>query len=171
MSSDTEQKRLERRRLRAGRLLLKGVSKAEVGRRVGVSATTVMRWARRLEAGGLEALRIQRARGRPAGLDSAQRAELARALKAGAMTEGFATELWTLPRVGQLIRRRFGLRYSDAQVSRILRAMGWSCQRPTGRAMQRDERAIGEWKEKRWPRLKKTLPGKRVRSSSSTSRD
>jgi transposase len=41
------------------------------------------------------------------------------------------------------------------QVWRILGQLGWSSQRPTGRATQRDERAIRQWKQKRWPALKK----------------
>ncbi|MFZ5654846.1 MAG: winged helix-turn-helix domain-containing protein [Pseudomonadota bacterium] len=34
--------------------------------------------------------------------------------------------------------------------------MGFSCQRPTGRAIQRDEQAIRQWKRCQWPALKKT---------------
>ncbi len=55
-----------------------------------------------------------------------------RHLKEGALAEGFATELWTLPRVGQLIEKRFGRRYSESQVWRILMSLGFSCQRPSG---------------------------------------
>jgi len=123
-------------------LLLKGWSQADVAREVDVSSTTVSRWAQMLEDGGIEALRAQRARGRPADLDRAQRQRLVRELKRGAMANDFATEVWTLPRVRWLIERLFGRRYSTAQVWRILKAMNWSCQRPTGHATQRDEQAI-----------------------------
>jgi len=171
MKGDNKQIELQRRRLQAGRWLLKGVSKIEVARRCGVSPTSVTRWWEKLQAGGLPALKVKRARGRPAGLSASQRRALARELKAGAIVNGFATELWTLPRVGKLIEKHFGLRYSGAQVSRILKAMGWSCQRPTGCAIQRDEAAIRSWKHKRWPALKKTLPETGKSLSSSTSRD
>ena len=165
------QKALEHRRLQAGRWLLNGVSKIEVARRCEVSPTSVTRWSEQLEAHGLSALKAQRARGRPAGLSDGERAQRVRALKAGALAQGFATELWTLLQIGKLVEQRFGIRYSGAQVSRILKALGWSCQRPTGRAVQRDEAAIRDWKQKRWPALKKT-PGKAAkRSSSLTSRD
>jgi len=163
-------KALQRRRLRAGRLLLKGVTQAEVARRVGVSRATVCEWNERLAQGGLDALR-RRPRGRPAGLDAAMRRELAQALKAGAMASGYATELWTLGRVARLIAQRFGLQYSASQVWRILSAMGWSCQRPAGRARERNDQAIREWKHKRWPALKKTPAPSDGSSSSSTNRD
>jgi transposase len=99
---EKKMKVLQRRRLRAGRLLLKGVPQAEVARRVGVSRATVCEWNGRLQQDGLPALR-RRPRGRPAGLDATMRHELAGALKAGAMAHGFATELWTLARISHLI--------------------------------------------------------------------
>jgi len=50
-------KQLQRRRLRAGRLLARGVAQAEVARRVRVSRATVCEWNARLEQGGLDALK------------------------------------------------------------------------------------------------------------------
>jgi transposase len=161
-------RQLQRRRLRAGRLLASGVAQAEVARRVGVSRTTVSTWNRALEAHGLEGLRA-RPRGRPSGLTDAQRGELFEALLAGALAAGFPTELWTLSRVGALIARRFGRRYSESQVWRILMALGFSCQRPDSRALERNERAIRRWKRERWPALKKTPRNKAASSSSSMS--
>lgn len=143
--------------MKAGRLLLKGVSQSEVARRVKVSPEAVRKWRVKLETHGLDGL-VNGRRGRPAGLDASKRRELAKLLKQGAVMQGFATELWTLPRVAQLIRRHFGLSYSDSQVSRILSAMDWSCQRPTRRALRQDPKAVRQWKTKRWPALKKTAP-------------
>src|ERR1035437_3936619 len=87
--AEREGKALQRRRLPAGRLLQRGVAQAEVARRVGVTRTTVSQWNAQLEVGGMEALKGRR-RGRPSGLDDAQRGELMRALRAGALAEGFA---------------------------------------------------------------------------------
>jgi transposase len=154
--AEQEGKLLQRRRLRAGRLLLKGVAQADVARRVGVTRSTVSEWNEKLQDGGLEALK-RRPRGRPAGLDPAQRRELIKHLRQGALAAGFATELWTLPRVGELIERRFARGYSESQVWRILVSLGFSCQRPSGRALERNESAIQRWKRERWPALKKTL--------------
>ena len=83
------------------------------------------------------------------------REQLAQALLAGARSHGYATELWTLPRIAKLIKEQFGFSYSTSQVSRVLAGMGWSCQRPTTRAIQRDEPAIRRWKQETWPSLKK----------------
>ncbi len=78
-------------------------------------AATVSEWKAQLESGGLAALK-SRPRGRPAGLDAAQRRELMRALTGGAVADGFATDLWTLRRVGQLIERHIARPYSKSQV-------------------------------------------------------
>jgi len=171
MAKPDKQKALEKRRLQAGRWLLKGMPQVEVAQRLGVAKSSVSGWAKRVHEGGLEALRSDGALGRPAGLDAEQKAGLVKALKQGAMAHGFATELWTLPRVGHLIEQQCGVRYSEVHVWRILRQLGFTPQRPSKRALERDEKAIQTWKRTRWPALKKTLPNSGEPSSSSTSRD
>jgi transposase len=162
-------KELEKRRQRGMRLLARGISQAEVARTCGVSRQTTMSWARMLEEDS-QAWR-RRPLGRPGSFDSKQRAQLARRLVQGALANGFATEVWTLTRVAKLIEREFGRSFSISYVWRLLRDLGFSPQRPVGRATQRDEEAIRQWKQKRWPALKKTLDDTEEPSSSSTNRD
>jgi transposase len=136
MSGKRDLKELERRRLRAAELLRGGMAQAEVARVCEVSRNAVSLWVKALAQGGKPALR-SKALGRPARLSPAQCSQLIRALKRGALAAGHATELWSLGRLGKL---------------------GWSCQRPGARAIERDERAIRRWKQQRWPALKKTPP-------------
>ena len=65
--------------------------------------------------------------------------------------------MWTCQRVAHLIKREFGVGYHPAHVSRILKKLGFSLQKPDRLADQRDEDAIQEWTENRWPELKKGL--------------
>jgi transposase len=58
--------------------------------------------------------------------------------------------------VSEVIAEATGVRYHVGHVGRILRRMGWSLQRPTTRARERDEEAIRSWVKVRWPDLKKT---------------
>jgi hypothetical protein len=95
-------------------------------------------------------------------LSAADKRKLAKLLLKGAVANGFPTELWTLARVGQLIAREFGPQYSTVHVMRLLRELGFSCQKPEKRAIQRNEQAIAEWRTKRWPALKKALREGRV---------
>jgi transposase len=155
MSDSDELKEMKQRRVKGAKLLRSGKRPAEVARTLGVSRQTVMRWERRLETGGMKGIATVGQRGRPRQLSDAQLEELAKLLKAGAIAAGYANELWTLPRIGALIETRFGVKFTDSGVWRNLRHMGWSVQRPTGQARQRDEEAITTWKKRRWPALKK----------------
>jgi transposase len=159
MGTKRDLKALEARRLRAARLLRRGYTQAEVARMCDVTRAAVSLWAKQLAGGGRHALRTKPL-GRPGALDARQHRELVRLLKQGALAQGFATELWTLPRVAQVIERHFGVRYTATHVWRLLRRFGWSPQRPERRAIERDEAAIARWKKSRWPVLKKTPQNK-----------
>ena len=84
-----------------------------------------------------------------------QRAKVPELLQRGAEAHGFRGEVWTCERVAIVIRREFGVSYHPAHVSRLLKALRQSLQKPQHRANQRDEEAIEHWKEHRWPSLKK----------------
>ena len=145
---------LEARRRQGMRLLGQGIPQAEVARRCGVSRTTALRWDRQRTAGGGAAWKRRRL-GRPPKLTASQRSQLERALVQGAQAHGFLNDLWTLPRVAEVTARLTGVRLHPGHLWRVLGQMGWSVQRPTGKATQRDEAAITRWKKHTWPALKK----------------
>src|SRR5207237_8017280 len=49
----------------------------------------------------------------------------------------------------------FGILYHKGHVWKSLVSRGWSPQRPTGRARERNEEEIRTWKRKKWPAIKK----------------
>jgi transposase len=51
-------------------------------------------------------------------------------LAKGAEAFGFRGAVWTNPRVSKLIQRELGVRYHPARVSRILKELGWTPQKP-----------------------------------------
>ena len=158
-----EKKRMDeatKKRLRAGRMLLKGKGCAEVALAVGVARQTVYTWKALLDEGGIDALRAVPSRGRPARLDEAQLRGLRAAVLQKPSEHGFGTELWTLKRVGVLIKRMYGVEFSQTQIWRILGALGFSVQKPEKRAIERDEDAVRQWKRRTWPALKKKPSGK-----------
>jgi transposase len=104
---------------------------------------------------GVEGLRHKPPPGATPRLSEQERAELSELLACGAEVHGFRGDVWTCERVAIVIRREFGVRYHPAHVSRLVRKLGLSLQKPSRRANQRDEEAIERWKEKRWPSLKK----------------
>jgi transposase len=149
---------LEARRRRAVALLDTGPGVREVARQIGCSPMSVSRWRTDVRVRGPEALRSKPASGRPPRLTARQRAKLLTLLLKGATALGFSTDLWTLPRVAEVIARTFGVRYHPAHVWKILRGEGWSCQTPARRARERDETAIQRWRATRWPHIKKRPP-------------
>ena len=159
---------LERRRMEAAELLKRGVSQSEVARRLGVHRQSVIRWARQLAQSGRRGLKQAGRAGRKPKLSAAQLRRIEQALKRGPEALGYASGLWTASRVRELIEEQCGVRYHEAHVWRILRKLGWSCQRPTGRALERDEQAIRYWKKVAWPRIKKKPCARSARSSLST---
>jgi transposase len=146
---------LEQRRLRAAGLLKRGVRPAEVARRLGVHRQSVGRWREQLERDGRAGLRKAGRAGRPPKLSAEQLLQLEEELVRGPRAWGYATELWTTQRVAEVIQRCFGVRYHRDHVGRVLGQMRWSCQRPVGRAKERDEARIRHWKRVEWPRIKK----------------
>jgi transposase len=106
------------------------------------------------DGGGVEALKRQPAPGARPRLSEQQRNKVPELLARGAEAHGFRGELWTCERVAIVIRREFGVSYHPAHVSRMLKALRQSLQKPERRAEQRNEEAIEHWKEKKWPSLK-----------------
>jgi transposase len=149
---------LEARRRRAVALLDTGLGVREVARQIGCSPMSVSRWRAEVQVRGPEALRPKPAPGRPPRITARQRAKLLTLLLKGATAHGFSTDLWTLPRVAEVIARTFGVRYHPAHVWKILRGEGWSCQKPARRARERDEAAIPRWRTARWPHIEKRPP-------------
>lgn len=154
---------LEQRRLRAAKLFDRGLTQGEVSRRLGVHRQSVSRWHQAWCRQGTQALRKAGRAGRKPRLRASDLERIARRLKAGPEALGYGTGLWTTWRVADLIERETGHKFHPGHVWRILRSLGWSCQRPVGRATQRDESAIRRWKRVRWPELKKKPSGSSVR--------
>ena len=98
---------LERRRIRAAKLLNRGVRQAEVARQVKVSRESVRRWSNQIAKQGAAGLKKAARAGRPPGLSAAQLKKLETLLREGAPKAGFPNGLWTLDRIAQLIRQHF----------------------------------------------------------------
>src|SRR5262245_5801026 len=90
--------------------------------------------------------------------DAEQLAKLPLLLAGGAEAFGFRGQIWTARRVTEVIRREFGVQYHFNHVGNLLRAAGWSPQKPLRRASQRNEAAIEQWRSARWPTLKRGQP-------------
>jgi transposase len=142
--------------MRAVELFEAGARQIDVVTQLEVSAQTASRWYHQWRAGGRDALVGAARLGRTCRLSDEQLAEVENALLAGPTANGFATDMWTLARVAQVIERLTGVSYSPSQTWLILRQrLGWTRQRPARRAVERDQDAIEAWVTKDWPRIKR----------------
>lgn len=160
---------LEQRRMKAARMFAKGKRQADVAAELGVSRQTASDWHAKWRSGGKQALKAAGRVGRLPKLDDAALKAVEKALLDGPKANGFPTELWTLPRVADVIEEVTAVRFSDAHVWKVLKAMGWSRQRPARRAAERDDEALERWVKNDWPRIKRGPEGE-VRGSSSKTR-
>jgi transposase len=132
----------EWRRRRAWALRQQGWPTTRIAEALGVHRSAVAAWLKAAREGGPEALASKPVPGRPKKLTEAQRQELLRILARGAEAYQFRGDVWTTKRVASMIQQEFGVRYHPAHISKLLRGLGWSVQKPVRRASQRDERAI-----------------------------
>lgn len=146
---------LKKRRYKAAELFEKGKSQAEVARELGVSRQSASRWFQEWEQGGKKSLRGAGRAGRIPKLNRKQLRKVAEELTKGARVHGFTTELWTLPRIARVIEVVAGVTYHPGHVWRVMRKLGWTLQKPTTRARERNEEKVTQWKTQTWAEVKK----------------
>jgi transposase len=151
----------EGRRLRGWELAQQGWKQRAIAAALGVTEGAVSQWLSRARAGGgVAALRHRPSPGSPPKLPRDQLAQVPALLARGPAAFGFRGDVWTCPRIAAVIDTHFGVRYTAAHVSRLVKRFRWTPQRPIQRATQRDEAAIEHWATVRWPALKKGRPKK-----------
>jgi transposase len=159
----------EWRRLRAWALAQEGWTGRAIAKALGVTEGAVSQWLKRAREQGPEALHHRMPPGAAPKLTAEQLAQLPGHLAHGAEAYGFLGDVWTTKRVATVIEREFGVRYHPAHVSRLLHQIGWSVQKPRHRATQRDDAAIEQWYQERWPALQAKPKASGARLFGSTS--
>src|SRR5690242_5170035 len=86
---------LEQRRMRAARLLEKGLSQAEVARQVGAHRQSVSQWAAEFKKKGRAGLKKAGRAGRKPLLREGDRERIVAGLQRGPECLGYETNLWT----------------------------------------------------------------------------
>lgn len=145
----------EIRRFRALELKRDGWTHDEVAEALSVSKTAVSKWMKIADRQGDKGLIASTRKGAKPRLTTEQLQQLPALLKAGTERYGFRGEVWTCERVASVIQWEFNVTYHKAHVSRLLKSLEWTPQRPLERATQRDEAAIIRWRSEVWPALKK----------------
>lgn len=150
---------LEHRRRLAVARVRDGYSADEVAEFLGVSGRAVRGWVAAFRDGGADGLGSRAVPGRPPKLTDDQEAVVLGWLDRPPTDLGFATDLWTAARVGQLIDRRWGIGFNHRYLADWLGRRGLTPQKPRRVPRERDPRAIAAWARDEWPRIQKTPAG------------
>jgi transposase len=119
-------KQLEQRRRKAVALNEQGYGPARIARMLNTTPQSVCRWLKEYRRNGLSGLAARPVPGHPSKLSTRRRQALVACLLKGAGAFGFATDLWTCPRIAQLIEQRYGVRYHVDAIPRLMRSLGFS---------------------------------------------
>lgn len=154
-SSSLSREDREKRRAKAAALFKKGVSHAEISRLLGVTPAAVTQWRDAYAHGGKKALASKGPSGFPSKVTPKKRARFKAEILRGPLAHGYPTNLWTLPRLADVLARVTRVRFSEVWVWNIVRDLGFTPQKPQVKAKQRDEKAIAGWRAVTLPKLKK----------------
>jgi len=91
---------------------------------VGATQRIVRRWKAVFRWQGTKGLQARPACGRPVRLSRHQRSQLEQLLLKGARAFGYDNNLWTCPRIAEVIRHEYGVRYHVDHIGRLLHSAG-----------------------------------------------
>jgi transposase len=134
-------------------------------RLLGVSRMAVSTWVKAVRAGGAAALAAQ-PRGRKPGHTKLTRRQVRQVL--GWVRDRCPDQLklpfylWTQEAVRGLIARRLGLTVSRSTAGRLLRAHGFSAQKPVRRSFEQNPEAVQKWLEEDYPAIKAQAKAERA---------
>jgi len=153
---------MKERRQEGGRLLKAGkLSQAEIARQLGVSRATISDWAKVVESQGIKGLKSKKAKGVESKLSCEEKQRLKKFLDQGALRYGFSTDRCTLERIRQVIQEKFETSYHPKYLSRLLKQLGFSPQKPMPQAIEQEKELVQAWLEKDWTRIKKVAAARR----------
>jgi len=160
----------EWRRGRAVRAYIDGRKVTAIAAECGVTRGSVNRWLQWYDADHVEGLRTSIAEGPAPKLTDEQREALGVIIELGPMQAGYQSGVWTGPMIGDLIEERFGVRYHNHHIPRLLHQLRFSVQRPRKRLARADLARQATWLRETLPRIKKKPASAVVSSRSVTKR-
>ena len=147
---------LQAMRMQAVKAIRGGQSATEVAKAFGINRRTVYGWMAKYISGGQNALKAKPIPGRPSKLTTEQMQWIAKTVRDNTPQQfQFEFALWTLKIIGALIEKQFGTKLSVNTLSRVMKLLGFSTQKPLYQAWQQDEKLIQQWEHEIYPEIRK----------------
>lgn len=144
-------------RMQGVKMMREGFTSTEVARLFGVTPRSVFKWVADFSQGGQNALAAKSGAGRPTKLNAEQLRWIAETVRDHTPDQlKFEFGLWTLQLIGELIERQFQMKLSRPTLSKTMRLLGFTAQRPVHRAYEQDAALVSRWWEEDWPLLQAT---------------
>ena len=137
-------------------VLVQGQKIGKAAQLLGVSRMSMSTWLKAARSGGDAALAAQK-RGRKPGHTLLSATQIRRVL--GWVRDKCPDQLklpfflWTQEAVQALIKKRLGIEVSRSTAGRLMRANGFSSQKPTRRAFEQDQAAVDKWLQEQYPAI------------------
>ena len=142
-------------RIMAVRRVKEGERPSVVIKSYGLCRTTIYRWLRAEKKKGESALKSTKGTGRKPKLTEKQKLRIRGWINGqDPRQHGFDFGLWTRRIVAELVRSRMGIELGVTAVGKLLAEVGITPQKPLRRAYERDPKAIQEWKNTKYKKLK-----------------
>jgi len=142
-------------RIRAVNQVRSGENPEVVAKVLGINRSTIYDWLAKHREGGLSALKKRLAPGRTPKLDGKKMKwvfELITLKNPQQLKFEFA--LWTREMIQHSIKKKFGIKLSLSSIGRLLAQLGFTCQKPLYKAIQKNDSLIAEWLKKEFPNIK-----------------
>lgn len=147
---------MEEIRIRAVQRVQAGESPEVVIKTLGFARACIYNWLARYRSGGWHGLRTGQRSGRPKKLTGSQIRWIYQTVRDKDPRQfKFEFALWTRSMIAEMTKQKFGIKLSKTSVGRLLKQLGFSCQKPLYRAYQRDAELVKQWKEQIFPQIQK----------------
>jgi transposase len=151
-----DHKTLEHMRLLAVERVQSGEKPSVVAKSFGIYRTSIYKWLRAHKKRGREALKSTTAKGPTPKLTQVQKNQVRRwIIGKDPRQYGFDFGLWTRSIVAQMIQDKFEVSLTLPSIGHLLTSLEITPQKPLRRAYERDEKEIKQWKEEKYPELRK----------------
>lgn len=147
---------LQTMRQQAVKAVREGQAAPQVAAASGLNVRTVYRWLADFANGGQNALLAKAIPGRPPKISEEEMLWLAQNIREHSPQQfKFEFGLWTLSLIGALIERQFGKTMALSAVSRVMKLLGFSAQKPLYQAWQQDAVLVRTWEQETFPAIRR----------------
>ena len=122
---------------------------------LGLSRSTVYNWLAQYREYGMQGLKAKKISGRPAKIDGKKMKWIYDTIvQKSPLQFKFEFALWTREMIQKIIADKFGIKLGLSSVSRLLKQLGLTCQRPIFKAWQQNSQQVNNWLKKVFPKIK-----------------